>query len=72
MVALVEIKDDGKTGRLQSDSNAVKIRVRHRDYGQVFWSFRDGDQWVRARYSEGLHRIAPEDTFRIAEMAYVG
>jgi type III restriction enzyme len=72
MVALVEIKDDGVTGRLQSDSNAEKIRVRHREYGQVFWSFRDGDQWVRARYADGLHRIVPEDKFRIAEMVYIG
>jgi type III restriction enzyme len=71
-VALVEIKDDGLTGRLQSDSNVEKIRVRHREYGQVFWSFRDGDQWVRARYAEGLHRIVPEDKFRIGEMVYVG
>jgi len=72
MVALVEIKDDGETGRLHSDANVEKIRVRHREYGQVFWSFREGDQWVRVRYAEGLHRIVPEDKFKISEMVYLG
>ncbi|WP_298329450.1 hypothetical protein [Asticcacaulis sp.] len=42
-IALVEIKDDGDTGRLQSDSNAIKIRSVHREYRKVFWSFQEPD-----------------------------
>lgn len=71
MVALVEIKDDGETGRLHSDSNVEKIRVRHREYGQIFWAFRDDGQWVRARYADGLHRIVPEDKFKMMDLVYV-
>ena len=70
-IALVEIKDDGVTGRLQSDNNLDKIRVRHREYGPIFWTYREDGQWVRAQYSQGLHRIIPKDAFRIGELVYV-
>jgi type III restriction enzyme len=71
-IALVEIKDDGSTGRLQSDQNTDKIRVRHREYGPVFWTFRDDGTWVAAHYSSSLHRIIPEGKFEIANLVFVG
>ncbi|MEM7208964.1 MAG: hypothetical protein AAF434_14170 [Pseudomonadota bacterium] len=70
-IALVEIKDDGETGRLQSDRNIDKIRVQHREYRNVFWTYRDNGEWVRARYAEGLHRILPKDMFQISEMVFL-
>ncbi|MFV1658210.1 MULTISPECIES: DEAD/DEAH box helicase [unclassified Phaeobacter] len=70
-IALVEIKDDGKTGRLQSDRNIDKIRVQHREYRNVFWTYRDNGEWVRARYAEGLHRILPKDMFSVGEMVFL-
>ena len=70
-IALVEIKDDGETGRLQSDRNVEKIRVQHREYRNVFWTYRENGIWVRARYAEGLHRIVPKDSFRIRELVYM-
>lgn len=70
-IALVEIKDDGETGRLQSDRNVEKIRVQHREYRNVFWTYRMDGSWVRARYAEGLHRIVPQDRFEIRELVYV-
>jgi len=39
-IALVEIKDDGVTGRLQADLNIMKIRVQHQEYKNVFWTYR--------------------------------
>ena len=69
-IALVEIKDDGETGRLQSDRNVEKIRVQHREYRNVFWTYRTDGTWVRARYAEGLHRIVPHDQFNIGELVY--
>jgi len=71
-IALVEIKDDGETGRLQSDRNIDKIRVQHREYRNVFWTYRDSGEWVRARYAEGLHRILPRDMFQVSEMVFLG
>ena len=71
MIALVEIKDDGETGRLQSDNNIEKIRVRHRQYGSIFWAYRADGNWVRAQYSQGLHRIIDRDRFNIGEMVYL-
>ncbi len=71
MIALVEIKDDGETGRLQADRNIDKIRVQHREYKNVFWTFRQDGTWVRARYAEGLHRIVPHDRFNITELVYL-
>jgi type III restriction enzyme len=70
-IALVEIKDDGVTGRLQSDNNIEKIRVQHRDYRNVFWTYRSDGTWARAQYAEGLHRIVPKDRFDVAEMVYL-
>mgnify|MGYP003664489987 CR=1 FL=1 len=70
-IALVEIKDDGETGRLQSDNNIEKIRVQHREYRNVFWTYRSGGAWERARYAEGLHRIVPKDRFDVSEMVYL-
>ena len=40
-IALVEIKDDGASGRLHSDDNRVKIRQSHREYGNVVWTVRE-------------------------------
>ncbi|WP_162497410.1 hypothetical protein [Roseovarius dicentrarchi] len=69
-IAPVEIMDDGETGRLNSDSNIEKIRIQHREYNNVFWSFRDSGTWVRARYASGLHRIVPKDRFDMEELVF--
>ena len=70
-IALVEIKDDGETGRLQSDRNVEKIRVQHREYRNVFWTYRTDGSWIRARYAEGLQRIIPQDRFNLGELVYL-
>ena len=65
-IALVEIKDDGVTGRLQADLNIMKIRVQHQEYKNVFWTYRtEHHLWARARYDEGLNRILPQGAFKI-------
>ena len=71
-IALVEIKDDGMTGRLQADANLMKIRVQHEEYKNVFWTYRaDQGLWARVRYDDGLNRIVPQGAFKIAEMVYL-
>ncbi len=71
-IALVEIKDDGVTGRLQADLNIMKIRIQHQEYKNVFWTYRtDQKLWARVRYDEGLNRIIPQGAFKIAEMVYL-
>jgi type III restriction enzyme len=71
-IALVEIKDDGMTGRLQADANLMKIRVQHEEYKNVFWTYRaDQGLWARGRYDDGLNRIVPQGAFKIAEMVYL-
>jgi hypothetical protein len=71
-IALVEIKDDGVTGRLQADLNIMKIRVQHQEYKNVFWTYRtEHHLWARARYDEGLNRILPQGAFEIGEMVYL-
>lgn len=70
-IALIEIKDDGDTGRLNSDRNIEKARVQHREYKNVFWTFRSDGTWVRGRYAEGLHRIVEHDRFEIKELVYL-
>ncbi|MEO0486891.1 MAG: DEAD/DEAH box helicase family protein [Pseudomonadota bacterium] len=70
-IALIEIKDDGSTGRLQSDNNLEKIRVQHREYRNVFWSYRDDGTWVRAEYEGSLNRILPRGRFDIGEIVFI-
>ena len=71
-IALVEIKDDGVTGRLHADSNVMKIRVQHQEYRNVFWTYRAEQRiWARARYDEGLNRIVPQGAFKISEMVFI-
>jgi superfamily II DNA or RNA helicase len=70
-IALIEIKDDGSTGRLQSDNNLEKIRVQHREYKNVFWSYRSGRDWVRAEYEGSLHRIVERKRFEIEEIVFL-
>ena len=69
-IALVEIKDDGETGRLHSNRNIEKIRVQHREYRSVFWSFREDGIWVRAKYASGLHRIVADDALILEDFVY--
>lgn len=70
-IALVEIKDDGDTGRLQSDRNLEKVRVQHRQYKTVTWTFRASGIWVKARYAPGMNRIVEDDVFDARLMVYL-
>ncbi len=69
-VALVEIKDDGVSGRLHSDDNRVKIRVAHREYKNVAWTVREGGVWANARLDPDLDRIFPRGRFDVETLAY--
>jgi len=72
-IALVEIKDDGETGRLQSDNNSLKIRSEHQTYRKVFWSFQDsGGIFVKATWSQSHNRIFQSGPFEIEEMVIIG
>ncbi len=71
-IALVEIKDDGETGRLHSDSNAIKIRSEHSEYRKVFWSFREEDGvFVKAVWNASRNRIFGSGPFEIEDMVLI-
>jgi type III restriction enzyme len=70
-IALIEIKDDGTTGRLQSDNNLEKIRVQHREYKKVYWTYRSDGTWVRAEYEGSLHRIVERKRFEIKDIVFL-
>jgi hypothetical protein len=71
-VALVEIKDDGETGRLHSDSNAIKIRSEHREYRKVFWSFREAEGvFLKAVWNQPYNRIFSAGPFEIEDMVLI-
>lgn len=67
-IALVEIKDDGDTGRLHSDSNLLKIKDRHTAYQNVFWTYRAGGKWVEGAYNELENRIIANRKFEIENL----
>ncbi|MCP4935515.1 MAG: DEAD/DEAH box helicase family protein [bacterium] len=65
-VALVEIKDDGETGRLHSDINLLKVRVRHKEYGHVTWTYRQSEKrWVEGEFNSLENRIVAAREFGI-------
>ena len=71
-IALVEIKDDGQTGRLHSDSNGIKINSIHREYRKVFWSFQEKDGvFMKAVWNEAHNRIFPSGPFEIEDMVLI-
>ncbi|WP_394226342.1 DEAD/DEAH box helicase [Paracoccus marcusii] len=71
-IALVEIKDDGETGRLHSDSNAIKIRSEHSEYKRVFWSFREEDGvFLKAVWNQSYNRIFSAGPFEIEDMVLI-
>jgi len=71
-IALVEIKDDGETGRLHSDSNAIKIRSEHSEYKKVFWSFREADGvFLKAVWNQSYNRIFSAGPFEIEDMVLI-
>lgn len=71
-IALVEIKDDGETGRLHSDSNAIKIRSEHREYRKVFWSFREAEGvFLKAVWNQSYNRIFSAGPFEIEDMVLI-
>jgi type III restriction enzyme len=71
-IALVEIKDDGETGRLHSDSNAVKIRSEHSEYKKVYWSFREAEGvFLKAVWNQSYNRIFSAGPFEIEDMVLI-
>lgn len=69
-VALVEIKDDGTSGRLHSDDNRMKIRVAHQEYKNVAWTVRENGTWANARLDPDLDRIFPRGRFDVEALAH--
>ena len=70
-VALVEVKDDGKTGRLFSTSNTDKVRTEHREYRSALMVYRDGGgDWYRVGFRADIGRHVPGNRFRIEELVW--
>lgn len=64
-IALIEVKDDGITGRLHSDVNKLKIMTDHHDYKNVRWTFEGEQGWVEATYNRAVDQIQAYRPFDI-------
>ena len=64
-IALVEVKDDGITGRLHSDINRVKINTTHQEYKNVVWTFEGDRGWVEVTYNRAMDQIQTYRPFDI-------
>lgn len=72
-VALVEIKDDGSTGRLNADENNLKAQVQHMEYRAPFWAAKGpGGGFERLEWNPSLRRIVATDRFQVQTMVLVG
>ena len=71
-VALVEVKDDGMTGRAYSDRNADKTRTDHRVYGSALMVARDPQrrEWLRYAWVSAIRRHQPAESFRLEDLVW--
>lgn len=71
-IALVEIKDDGVTGRLNSDENNLKAQVQHMEYRKPFWAAQGDDRvFERMDWVQGLRRINAVERFQINKLVFI-
>jgi hypothetical protein len=72
-VALVEIKDDGTTGRLNADENNLKAQVQHMEYRKPFWAARGPDgTFEQLDWNSSLRRIVATERFKVQTLVLVG
>ena len=70
-IALVEVKDDGKTGRLFSTTNTDKIRTEHSLYRSALMVFRDErGQWINVAYNAAIQRHQATKPFDIEDLVW--
>lgn len=71
-IALAEVKDDGKTGRLFSDKNIEKVRTDHARYRSCLMVFRsDEGEWFNVTYRGDLQRHHAGAKFKIDDLVRV-
>ncbi|GLR80266.1 DEAD/DEAH box helicase family protein (plasmid) [Azospirillum oryzae] len=70
-IALAEVKDDGRTGRLFSRGNTDKVRSEHARYKSALMVYRDevGD-WIKAVYRADIERLTDGERFKISDLVY--
>lgn len=70
-IALVEVKDDGRTGRLFSTANTDKVRTEHSLYRSALMVFRDEHgQWINVAYNAAIRRHAATTPFNIEDLVW--
>lgn len=70
-IALAEVKDDGRTGRLFSTVNTDKVRTEHREYRSALMVFRnDRGQWFNVAYRADLRMHQPGSQFTIDDLVW--
>lgn len=66
---LVEVKDDGETGRALSHRNTLKRRSRHQRYGSVLMVFQDRDgRFINWVYAADRDRLVEGTLFEEADL----
>jgi type III restriction enzyme len=70
-IALVEVKDDGRTGRLFSTVNTEKVRTEHREYRSALMIFRDDrGEWFNVAYRADIQRHHVGKKFDINDLIW--
>ncbi|TPG52313.1 hypothetical protein EAH89_18950 [Roseomonas nepalensis] len=70
-VALAEVKDDGRDGRLFATKNTDKVRTEHREYRSALMVFRDGSgEWFNVAYRPDIQRHVPGSRFTVGDLLW--
>jgi hypothetical protein len=70
-IALAEVKDDGRDGRLFSLRNTDKVRTEHREYRSALMVFRDqSGEWFNVVYRADIGRHQPGGRFFIKDLVW--
>jgi hypothetical protein len=71
-IALAEVRDDGKTGRLFSDRNIEKVRTEHARYRSCLMVFRtEQGEWSNVAYRPELQRHQAGSKFKVDDLARI-
>jgi superfamily II DNA or RNA helicase len=70
-IALAEVKDDGRDGRLFATKNTDKVRTEHSEYRSALMVFRDGSgEWFNVAYRPDLRGHAPGARFSVRDLLW--
>jgi hypothetical protein len=70
-IALAEVKDDGRDGRLFATKNTDKVHTEHSAYRSALMVFPDSSgDWFNVAYRPDIQRHVPGGRFTVSDLLW--